>query len=154
MTLAPRPGILDVAPYVGGEAAIPGRNRAIRLASNENPLGASPMAAAAYAGLKDELHRYPDGGAAALRQGSRPARSPPGSRNGRKLPTRRHRPGSPSRASPPHSVPSEPSPTPSQANTSQGPGCPHSPATALAWAWWCQISVTGRPRDFAQRVVV
>jgi len=68
MTLAPRPGILEVAPYVGGEAAIPGRNRAIRLASNENPLGASPMAAAAYAGLKDELHRYPDGGATELRE--------------------------------------------------------------------------------------
>lgn len=68
MTVAPRPGILDVAPYVGGEATIAGRNRAVRLASNENPLGASPMAAAAYAGLKDELHRYPDGGAVELRE--------------------------------------------------------------------------------------
>jgi len=68
MTAAPRPGILGVAPYVGGEAAIPGRNRAIRLASNENPLGASSMAIAAYAGLKDELHRYPDGAAAELRE--------------------------------------------------------------------------------------
>jgi len=68
MSPTPRPGILGVSPYVGGESAAPGRNRAIRLASNENPLGPSPRAAAAYAALRDELHRYPDGGARALRQ--------------------------------------------------------------------------------------
>ena len=68
MTPTPRPGILEVAPYVGGEAAIPGRNRVIRLASNENPLGPSPRAMAAYASLEKELHRYPDGGARALRE--------------------------------------------------------------------------------------
>ena len=67
MTLIPRPGILDVNPYVGGESVAPGRNRAIRLASNENPLGPSPRAAAAYAALRGELHRYPDGSARALR---------------------------------------------------------------------------------------
>lgn len=68
MTLTPRPGILEVTPYVGGEASISGRNRAIRLASNENPLGASPRAVAAYAALRDELHRYPDGAARELRE--------------------------------------------------------------------------------------
>ncbi len=68
MTLTPRPGILEVTPYVGGEASISGRNRAIRLASNENPLGASPRAAAAYAALRDALHRYPDGAARELRE--------------------------------------------------------------------------------------
>jgi histidinol-phosphate aminotransferase len=68
MTLTPSPGILEISPYVGGESAAPGRNRAIRLASNENPLGPSPRAAAAYVALRDELHRYPDGGAAALRR--------------------------------------------------------------------------------------
>ena len=68
MTLTPRPGILEVAPYVGGEAAIPGKNRVIRLASNENPLGPSPRAMAAYATLEKEIHRYPDGGARALRE--------------------------------------------------------------------------------------
>jgi histidinol-phosphate aminotransferase len=67
-TLKPRPGILEIAPYVGGEAAIAGRNRVIRLASNENPLGASPQAVAAYVAQQDELHRYPDGGAIRLRQ--------------------------------------------------------------------------------------
>ncbi len=51
MAPRPRPGILDIAPYVGGEASIAGRNRAIRLASNENPLGASPRAKAAYTAL-------------------------------------------------------------------------------------------------------
>jgi histidinol-phosphate aminotransferase len=66
--VTPRPGILDVAAYVGGESSIPGRNRVIRLASNENPLGPSPRAAAAYAGLENELQRYPDGAASALRE--------------------------------------------------------------------------------------
>ncbi len=65
--LTPRPGILDVAPYVGGESLAPGANRVIRLASNENPLGASANAVAAYEALRGELHRYPDGGAKALR---------------------------------------------------------------------------------------
>ncbi|MGH6947874.1 MAG: histidinol-phosphate transaminase [Kiloniellales bacterium] len=68
MSLAPRPGILEIAPYAGGEARVAGRNRAIRLASNENPLGPSARAKAAYLGLKGELHRYPDGDATALRQ--------------------------------------------------------------------------------------
>ena len=66
MTLTPRPGIMEIAPYIGGEASIPGKNRVIRLASNENPLGPSPLASAAYVSLEKELHRYPDGGAGAL----------------------------------------------------------------------------------------
>ena len=67
MALTPRPGILDVQPYVGGEAKAPGANRVIRLASNENPLGCSPKAMEAYKALSGELHRYPDGGARELR---------------------------------------------------------------------------------------
>jgi histidinol-phosphate aminotransferase len=63
----PRPGLLDIAPYVGGEARIPGIQRPIRLASNENPLGPSPAALAAYNAAAAELHRYPDGTATALR---------------------------------------------------------------------------------------
>lgn len=65
----PRPGILDVEPYVGGEAKIPGVAEPVRLAANENPLGPSPTAAAAYRDLAGTLHRYPDGGASALRAG-------------------------------------------------------------------------------------
>ena len=68
MTLTSRPGILDVAPYVGGEAEAAGFAEPIRLASNENPLGASPRAQEAYRALSADLHRYPDGGAQALRR--------------------------------------------------------------------------------------
>ena len=64
----PRPGILEIAPYIGGEARIPGIERPIRLASNENPFGASPAAIAAYHAAAAELNRYPDGSAAALRE--------------------------------------------------------------------------------------
>ncbi len=60
---APRPGILDIAPYVGGEHA-----GHIRLASNEGALGPSPRAVAAYQDAAATLHRYPDGGSAALRE--------------------------------------------------------------------------------------
>ncbi|HXV22756.1 MAG TPA: histidinol-phosphate transaminase [Alphaproteobacteria bacterium] len=63
----PRPGIMDIAPYKGGEARIEGIERPLRLASNENPFGASPAAVAAYHAAAAELHRYPDGGAARLR---------------------------------------------------------------------------------------
>ncbi len=68
MALTPRPGILEITPYVGGEAGIPGVNRVIRLASNENPLGPSAKAQAAYVAHQGELHRYPDGGAVLLRR--------------------------------------------------------------------------------------
>ena len=64
----PRPGILDIDPYVGGEAKIPGVSRVIRLASNESALGPSPRALAAYRALADQIHRYPDGGSIELRQ--------------------------------------------------------------------------------------
>jgi histidinol-phosphate aminotransferase len=67
-TPAPRPGILDIDPYVGGEAKIPGIDRPIRLASNESALGPSPKAMAAYAAIAGEIHRYPDGGFTALRE--------------------------------------------------------------------------------------
>ena len=66
--LVPRPGILEIAPYVGGEAKIAGVERPIRLASNESALGPSPKAVAAYRSLADEIHRYPEGDALALRQ--------------------------------------------------------------------------------------
>ena len=64
----PRPGIMDIKPYIGGEAALPGANRVIRLASNENPLGPAAAAIAAYRAVEGELHRYPDGGSVELRR--------------------------------------------------------------------------------------
>jgi histidinol-phosphate aminotransferase len=64
---APRPGVLDVAPYVGGESKAAGAARVIRLASNESALGPSPRALAALADWAMEMHRYPDGGSNLLR---------------------------------------------------------------------------------------
>jgi histidinol-phosphate aminotransferase len=64
----PRPGILDISPYIGGEAKIAGVQRPIRLASNESALGPSSKATAAYRALADEIHRYPDGNAQDLRE--------------------------------------------------------------------------------------
>lgn len=64
---APRPGILDIGPYVGGESHAPGVNRLIRLASNEGAHGPSPHAVAAYVQAADDIHRYPDGGSTRLR---------------------------------------------------------------------------------------
>src|SRR5258708_33679221 len=63
----PRPGILDIAAYVGGEAKVPGVDRVIRLASNEGALGPSPQAVAAYRAVASDIHRYPDGGSHGLR---------------------------------------------------------------------------------------
>ena len=64
----PRPGILEIAPYVGGKSKVASDRPIAKLSSNESPLGPSPRAVAAYRELAGELHRYPDGGAAALRQ--------------------------------------------------------------------------------------
>src|SRR5438045_8181809 len=63
----PGSGILDIAPYVGGESKAEGVARPIRLASNESALGPSAKAVAAYKALAGEIHRYPDGGAERLR---------------------------------------------------------------------------------------
>lgn len=65
---APRPGVLAVAPYVGGESSIKGQSRAIKLSSNENSFGPSPLAMEAYARLAPDIHRYPDGGCTVLRR--------------------------------------------------------------------------------------
>ncbi len=73
MTLRVHPNIASLVPYVPGkpveelerELGIP---HAIKLASNENPLGPSPKACAVLAKAMDSLNRYPDGGAHKLRQ--------------------------------------------------------------------------------------
>lgn len=64
----PRPGILDLSPYVGGESKLAGVQRIIKLSSNEGALGPSPKAVAAYCAVATEMHRYPDGHAVALRR--------------------------------------------------------------------------------------
>ena len=64
----PKPGILEIDPYVPGESALPGGGKPIKLSSNETPLGPSPKAREAFAAEAGQLDRYPDGGATALRQ--------------------------------------------------------------------------------------
>jgi histidinol-phosphate aminotransferase len=64
----PRPSILGIAPYVGGEARIAGVAKPIRLASNESALGPSPKALAAYHAAADTMFRYPDGHSTELRR--------------------------------------------------------------------------------------
>ncbi len=66
--LNPRPSILSIEPYIGGESKIPGVNRIVKLSSNEGAFGPPPAASEAYAALARELHRYPDGNATALRE--------------------------------------------------------------------------------------
>ncbi|MFO1152927.1 MAG: histidinol-phosphate transaminase [Rhodospirillales bacterium] len=66
--LVPRPGILDIRAYVGGESAIPGREKVIKLASNENAFGPSPLAVEAMQAALATAHRYPDGGCTRLRR--------------------------------------------------------------------------------------
>lgn len=66
MKFKPNPGILDIAPYVGGESKAAGAQRVIKLSSNENPFGPSPKALTA---LSRDLHleKYPDGNCIELR---------------------------------------------------------------------------------------
>lgn len=65
---SPRPGILDISPYVGGRAGAPGVAKVHKLSSNESPLGPSPKAMAALAEASRDLERYPEGSAAVLRE--------------------------------------------------------------------------------------
>lgn len=65
--LTPRPGIMDIAAYVPGEAKLDGYAEPMQLAANENALGAAASAVAAYNAAGATLHRYPDGAATALR---------------------------------------------------------------------------------------
>ena len=67
MPPAPRPDLLDLAPYVGGASHIEGANRVLKLSSNEGAFGPPPGARLAHAEAASSLHRYPDGGSDALR---------------------------------------------------------------------------------------
>ena len=64
----PRPEVLDISPYVGGESTVPGVNRVLKLSSNEGAFGVPPGAQEAYRRAAEELHRYPDGDATELRR--------------------------------------------------------------------------------------
>ena len=62
----PRPGILEIQPYVGGKASADSDQRTIKLSANESAIGPSPKAVAAIQAAIAASHRYPDGGAADL----------------------------------------------------------------------------------------
>jgi histidinol-phosphate aminotransferase len=64
----PKPGVMEISPYVGGKSSVPGGRKPIKLSSNEGALGPSPKAIEAAAKSAAKMHRYPDGGAAALRE--------------------------------------------------------------------------------------
>jgi histidinol-phosphate aminotransferase len=63
----PRPGVLDIAPYVPGKSTAAGVAKVFKLSSNESPLGPSPKAIAAYREVGEHLEDYPDGAASDLR---------------------------------------------------------------------------------------
>ena len=63
----PKPGVLDIAAYVPGKSKGPAGVTLHKLSSNETPLGPSPAAKKAFAGVVDNLQLYPDGSAVLLR---------------------------------------------------------------------------------------
>ncbi len=68
-----RPNVQQLAPYVPGKPVSElqrelGLEKVIKLASNENPLGASPAVAEALQHVWGEVGRYPDGNGFALKQ--------------------------------------------------------------------------------------
>lgn len=66
--LSPKPWISGIAPYVPGKSSGADGRPLIKLSANENPLGTGSAACEAFRAAADDLARYPDPGAAALRQ--------------------------------------------------------------------------------------
>jgi len=66
-TIRPQPGLLEIAPYKGGESRLDGHAQVLKLSSNENPYGPSPRAREAFMAAARSLHLYPDPSHAALR---------------------------------------------------------------------------------------
>jgi histidinol-phosphate aminotransferase len=64
----PKPGILDITPYVGGRHHVHGAENPIKLSSNESALGASPKAIEAFRDVSGGLDVYPEGSAKILRE--------------------------------------------------------------------------------------
>lgn len=64
----PKPWIMAIAPYVPGRSTTGSDAPVVKLSSNENPLGTSPAARAAFAAHVGDLARYPDASAAKLRE--------------------------------------------------------------------------------------
>jgi histidinol-phosphate aminotransferase len=67
MKPSPKPGIMEIAPYVPGKARAEGFERPLKLSANENPFGCSAAARAAYLDAAAEMHLYPDANTSRLR---------------------------------------------------------------------------------------
>jgi len=65
--IQPRPGILNIKLYEGGQSSIDGIADAVKLSSNENPFGPPEAAKEAFRRSTHDLHRYPPSDHAALR---------------------------------------------------------------------------------------
>ncbi len=65
---SPKPGIADIVAYVPGKAKIEGVEDPVKLSSNENILGSSPAAQAAFIEAASRLNHYPDSRKVALRE--------------------------------------------------------------------------------------
>ena len=61
--------IVNLPPYKPPKLIRQQPSGVVKLSSNENPLGPSPRALAAIQAAAANIHRYPDAGALALRQG-------------------------------------------------------------------------------------
>jgi len=57
--IEPQPGIMQIAPYQGGQSKIEGITDVVKLSSNENAFGPSEKAIEAYRRAAHQLHRYP-----------------------------------------------------------------------------------------------
>jgi histidinol-phosphate aminotransferase len=69
MSVTPKPGVLEIDPYVGGRAHAPGAEGPVyKLSANESPLGPSPEAVAAFQSAQGSLEIYPEGSAKILRE--------------------------------------------------------------------------------------
>lgn len=66
--IRPQPGIMEIALYEGGKAAVAGVSNVVKLSSNENPFGPSDKAKDAFARSVHTLHRYPSTDHASLRE--------------------------------------------------------------------------------------
>lgn len=68
MNPTPKPGILDITPYVGGREHVEGVAKVFKLSANESAIGASPLAIEAFKSAANEFDVYPDGSVKVLRE--------------------------------------------------------------------------------------
>ena len=66
-TIAPKPGIMEIALYQGGASHVEGKANVLKLSSNENPLGPSDATKDAFSRAVHDLHRYPNSDHSSLR---------------------------------------------------------------------------------------